>query len=799
MRHLLEQFPLFTEVRASYETVGVQEGRVPTCDTGEAKIGFSESACSYDGDDMLFLKPAYTFPFKASSKTKVCTISHDDATGVASYTSSELIFTKPKEGTVQWTTCKYKVKDPAGDWLQYVPNVFNYVWYAVPTVTKYRKIQFYDYRLSGQQKPCPDSVTRPCFDNAFAFFGKVCAWVHASKPDGVSLQDLLRDYAESATASLLAYGKGRFVMDLAGKNVDVSVSLLGRKVSWDGSAVEGRLDARVHVVEKAHFSCSGCDRHGFVPDGRPVCGVPQKCVACGAWQRVEAPGTWSACDEPFAIRRCSACADHQVRSADDETACVACEQVDALRPMRRAGMLECSACAIAQWFDGASAAGCVDLLSVAQGLKVSAGAVSFSEAYVDQYVAAGMRRPEALPARRYRNIVAGWTWAESTVAEKCAPSVLMAADAAMAGAVQISFRRWCGAAEMVKYSNARMRLLASSAPNAAGFLGTTFSLSDVSAQAAKQGGSVQYARRIVGSAVAEVAVVIGGTRNEYEVVREGYPEQCRSCAGVWYTQDCGPTYLPELDEPAQAGEGRCAECQQQCSDVESFFAVSSYSCWSNGTARVSNGSAHGSLRSIAERLSKSKTYWYKPAACLPCPRLSGESVPKIVTRCGNKAWFEVWHPTLTSAERGAAASPRPRFCCALKSSVAVSSPATDDARLDTRCVDNRNEVESVLMRQAGPMCESVVPDMATEYEAFCPEGWFLDRKAAGCAGTLAAWKPECCSLCFDCRAGGRMKTDKYRRCPGDTDFDTQLQNCVTTCAERNYEVNGTCLACESCA
>ena len=44
-----------------------------------------------------------------------------------------------------------------------------------------------------------------------------------------------------------------------------------------------------------------------------------------------------------------------------------------------------------------------------------------------------------------------------------------------------------------------------------------------------------------------------------------------------------------------------------------------------------------------------------------------------------------------------------------------------------------------------------------------------------------------------------MKTDQYRTCPGDTDFDTQLQNCVTTCVERNYEVNGTCLACESCS
>ena len=29
--------------------------------------------------------------------------------------------------------------------------------------------------------------------------------------------------------------------------------------------------------------------------------------------------------------------------------------------------------------------------------------------------------------------------------------------------------------------------------------------------------------------------------------------------------------------------------------------------------------------------------------------------------------------------------------------------------------------------------------------------------------------------------------------------DTQLAGCVTTCAEKNYQVNDTCVACESCA
>jgi hypothetical protein len=79
-----------------------------------------------------------------------------------------------------------------------------------------------------------------------------------------------------------------------------------------------------------------------------------------------------------------------------------------------------------------------------------------------------------------------------------------------------------------------------------------------------------------------------------------------------------------------------------------------------------------------------------------------------------------------------------------------------------------------------PLCQSVVPDLQTEYAPFCPQDWFLDRKAPGCDGKLEKWNPGCCSQCFDCKAQGRLKTDKYRTCPGDTDSDTQLENCVTT-------------------
>jgi hypothetical protein len=115
-----------------------------------------------------------------------------------------------------------------------------------------------------------------------------------------------------------------------------------------------------------------------------------------------------------------------------------------------------------------------------------------------------------------------------------------------------------------------------------------------------------------------------------------------------------------------------------------------------------------------------------------------------------------------------------------------------------RCVSAKNE--AVLgMTGNTPLCQPNVPDLETTFAPFCPPGWFLDRSASGCKGVLAKWSNACCSRFEGCVGAGRLQTNEYRTCPGDNAFDTQLAGCVTTCAEKNYEVDGTCIACESCA
>jgi hypothetical protein len=114
----------------------------------------------------------------------------------------------------------------------------------------------------------------------------------------------------------------------------------------------------------------------------------------------------------------------------------------------------------------------------------------------------------------------------------------------------------------------------------------------------------------------------------------------------------------------------------------------------------------------------------------------------------------------------------------------------------TRCEDTESALQ---MTSATPRCEKSVPDLQTEYMNFCPTGWFLDRAAPGCSGILTEWKNTCCKKCDLCEGGGKLKTDKYETCSGGTDYDTQLAGCVTTCAEKNYEVDGKCYACETCA
>ncbi len=135
----------------------------------------------------------------------------------------------------------------------------------------------------------------------------------------------------------------------------------------------------------------------------------------------------------------------------------------------------------------------------------------------------------------------------------------------------------------------------------------------------------------------------------YEIHREGRTEDCTYCNGTFYTKDCGPTYIAGLETRVTSGPGSCEKCDQQCFNAEHFFDASEFSCWSNGTSRVSGSVQYGSVKSIGDAMSTTRNYWYKQAVCVACKKLhkpTAASVPQIVTRCGNKATFEVWYPIL---------------------------------------------------------------------------------------------------------------------------------------------------------
>jgi hypothetical protein len=830
MKHLRRQFPWLQTDKS--EDPPVRPCEAPRDD----RVEFSDIACWYDKDDMIFLKPQYKFSFRSGGRKQVCMISNNAVADVGSpsYQGYVLDYRPQADGTRQWSNCKYMGKNPGDEWMKYV---LPFVYMLLEDTWQTRKIQFYDYRLFSGVKPCLDSVTESCFDNAFSFFGKACAWATDSAiQNGLTLAYLLKTKTQSDSENMVNYGDGRFVLRFQARHTRVLVSMSGGRADaadvfeWDGGAVALGLHARLHISARAGHSCNGCVETGYALTRgvtKEECGVPQQCVRCEMSQYVLASGVRSPCDASVADRTCVECPQHRMRSSTDEKACVACA---ALTPMRISGAVSCSACTVGQYFDARTTDGCANFESVAQGL-VFTDSVLFRMSYVDKYLPTrSMDPPEAVPAKHYRNTVsAGNSWNASTTAQKCEPSFFVYYNTSVEriltrnmGAMEMQYRSWCGHEEILKYDNAVVESLECSSediertvstlalsPRNADVLrsvtmrGSKTSLKNLtSSLSVSLGGSnkyvLTYEHKVTDNRVAEVKLKTGVLTCYYEIRREGRTDNCRFCPGIDYTKDCGPTYHPELDTPEQTGPGVCVQCETRCFSTDHFFAVSQFSCWSNGTARVhSQGvDANDNLLTITQTMLTSMNHWYKPAACLPCAKLSGTSVPAIVTRCGNKAWFEMWHPS-AEAIVVQVARPRRRFCCSLDR-VVNTAGLSYDKTLGSSCVDDEKDI-GLLTSTATPLCNPFVADLKTQYAKFCPPGWFLDRKVPGCGGVLGEWKQVCCSKCFDCKAQGMIKTNTYQVCPGDTDYDTQLLNCVTTCAERNYLVNDTCIACESCA
>jgi hypothetical protein len=236
----------------------------------------------------------------------------------------------------------------------------------------------------------------------------------------------------------------------------------------------------------------------------------------------------------------------------------------------------------------------------------------------------------------------------------------------------------------------------------------------------------------------------------------------------------------------------------QCPVNDHFFTIAKYSCWSNGTQRVTgaNEAWYGRLDEIGKTMAPYMNYWYKEALCSACENVQVvDNIPFLVTRCGNKASYETWHPKLQKTEL-LVARPMRRFCCALDNVANEKAEYKIDSK--THCVNDG--LEDLLFGPTG-LCMPSVPDLQTELVAFCPPGWFFDRSAVPyCSGKLDKWNNACCTQCKLCAGGaGLLQTNEYKDCPGNTTEDTQLAGCVTSCAEKNFQVNNTCVACESCA
>ena len=861
MTHLLRQFTTFKTIgsvadaeAADYVTkYKDQNSRVSKCDFGQDEIGFLSAACWHDDAEMVLLKPWYKFNLMTAPNKQVCTITHRTTAGALQINeddlpnyrsaSSRVDFIPQGANIKQSTECKYRAKDPAGDWIKYFGIGGYLLSFAVPEKTLYKKIQFYDYTIAQETLECNDFVSQSCIDNVYSFYGKACKWVSASKKEnGLLLSTLLQKWPLEDHEAFFAYGRGNFGMDVSSnKYIEIYFTDVNYGPHYKFTWYEGwrhlAPTSRLYVTERNGFSCSGCPDYAQAPKpGVGIsCGVPQQCMTCAAWQRVVQDGTNSVCDPPFKLRTCANCGQHEVRKAvclkcdsfakyelynypfcmncpmvypqDKETETV-CEACPALAPMRRVGTgtasayngdEKCEECNHTQYFDKTNANGCLYFMSVADGLTFTGG-VRFDRAYVDQYKPVGSTRaPQAVPALKYRNLMPdGNRWDVSSIASNCEPS--MFPDFNYPGILtrnvrgkRIQYRRWCGHDEMLKDNNAQLQWLRICYvyPN-------RISLQDANNM---QNTVIDKERVHLNNRVAEIKLTntLNNVECHYEILREGRTDDCTYCNGTFYTKDCGPTYSAGLETPKNSGPGTCEKCDEQCVNAEHFFEASEFSCWSNGSSRVSGSVQYGSVTRIAEAMSTTRNYWYKQAVCVACKKLTAASVPQIVTRCGNKATFEVWHPTLQRTVLQVN-RPRRRACCAIDSIYSASGEYSSE--LGTRCVTEAEDGSMDIAKLASgstPLCQTYVPDLSTASMPFCPPGWFFDESVAGCGRQIETWDQKCCSPCSSCATAGSLKTNEYKLCSGDTAKDTQLAGCVTSCAEKNYQLgNDTCVACESC-
>ena len=467
---------------------------------------------------------------------------------------------------------------------------------------------------------------------------------------------------------------------------------------------------------------------------------------------------------------------------------------------------ECMSCMHVQYFDKTLKQGCIYYVSVSDFVSFGADGLPVFDYTLDpprdEFSETGVKPVIVVRPKYYRVLHTASTWKASSNQSACTYNVDEVINATVSNltnatrnteATRLYYRQWCGHDEIIRQKNALLQKQQ--------ILPVQMNSILITLQEMKSNciGLLTALKKDAKEVMPDSRIAEFKCKNEthkflYEIRREGQDVLCTVCPGTSYTKKCWPTYHPSMStvddeyfsKVNRPSPGTCDKCVQRCDAADHFLKTSLFSCWSNGTERIS-GDDHGRLDYLQERAALHMNYWYKEADCSTCPGLDGIAVrrPALVTRCGNKESFDIWHAS-DVLYVGAVAQPTVRVCCSL---VRFNSGGIFDVKLDAWCFQT-HEIAKLN-------CESSIPDLATETVPYCPPGWWVDPDCTKVKENVDVWTPQCCRKCLACSLG-LVKTPQYEDCPGDTFYDTQTFGCKAECLSGNYLDGDTCIPCETC-
>jgi hypothetical protein len=849
MPHLQKTFPYFDMPTLPYKEYTMPGGEVPTCQhLISGKVSFLQRPCQTPDVEYVWIRPSYKFYPGLSGKAKhagKCTVvtqppvtkiteyytSNDNQDNWPKYESHGITY-KPfgnidasfltydnEQGERVGFNFRAFVNFPC----EYQKTYFNQFTEAKISTAYDSKFAPVNAETSKTQEICPDYASEACFKNVYAFYGMPCTWVDKKK----FLFSVLRgeEYMSNASpddintmwASFRSYGSQKFDFDLATFKLQVRRYTAGIPTRLSTTKVQIDDNDVIDIAPEDGHSCDGCVE---MPGGQGVKHntdldpkntqktqyIPLECRLCLQFESI-APGNF-ANDKKY--QRCQECERHAIRSPNPYTPsqCVSCSSINATYPMRVfQKQTQCTTCVHVQHFDATTEEGCSYYVSVSDFITFGADGLPVftsidNKSPRDEFSEKGVKPLLVVEPKHYRILNIGTVWTASSNRSVCtynAEEVINSTTSNLTNATRntaakrLYYRKWCGHHEIIRQRNALLRKQQILPVRMNFIIGT---LQEIKSNC---GGAVTVLKKSEKEVMPDNRVAEFKCENQthkylYEIRREGQEVQCRVCAGTSYTKQCWPTYHPSMltvddvyfSNTNTPSPGTCETCKQRCDTANYFLNVSLFSCWSNGTERISGGD-HGRLDDIQKRASLHMNYWYKDAVCSKCPMLDGVTArrPALVTRCGNKVSFDIWHPS-DVIYRDGSAQPTVRVCCSV---IRSGSGATFDVNLDAWCVTQQD---------SGRLeCETTIPDLATETQPYCPPGWFVSDTCALQKENIDVWTPKCCTKCEDCSMG-RVKTPKYQDCPGDTFYDTQAFGCKAECLSGNYLDGDTCIPCETC-